>query len=81
MGAAHVSIGFVELQNGARLRRFDFAPADIDDAQARIEESVAQILMGRFEHLARLDALVCTECPALGNLCPVDGPAITRSAV
>lgn len=81
MGAAHISVGFVELQNGSKMRRFEFEPKDVGQASARIEESIAQITAGRFERLPRYDALVCAECPALGNLCPVDGPTITRNAV
>jgi len=81
MGATRIRVGFVELEKGARVHEFEFTSKDVTQAQERIERSVSQILQGTFEHLPRFDVLVCAECPALGNLCPVDGPATNRRAV
>lgn len=81
MGAQHVSIGFVELENEMALRRFEFSAPEVDLARERIEQSIERIVGGRFERLPRFDVLVCRECPALGNLCPVDDPTATRPAV
>lgn len=74
MGASDVRVVFVELENGSRMREFSFGPREIQDARTGIERTVASIVAGEYPHLAGYDALVCDECPALGNLCPISAP-------
>ena len=74
MGALSVEVCFVELENESRMLTFAFDSDEIVSARAGIETSITAILAGEFTHLARYDALVCAECPALGNLCPISAP-------
>ncbi|MDO8987853.1 MAG: PD-(D/E)XK nuclease family protein, partial [Coriobacteriia bacterium] len=74
MGAKIVEVGFVELERGSRVHAFEFDSAGVQEAVFGIQGTLAQIAQERFGHLDHYDGLVCAECPALGNLCPISAP-------
>jgi len=76
MGALTVEVSFVELENESRVRTFGFETLDTVSAKGAIEATIARIRAGEFGHLEGYDALVCAECAALGNLCPVSSPPL-----
>ncbi|MBU4557239.1 MAG: PD-(D/E)XK nuclease family protein, partial [Actinobacteria bacterium] len=74
MGSKIVEVGFVELERESRVHTFEFNEAGVKDAIVGIQETLTQIAQRRFGHLDHYDGLVCAECPALGNLCPISAP-------
>lgn len=74
MGADSVEVSLVELENASRVITFAFDSEEMARARRGIETSIAAILAGEFAHLDHYDPLVCAECPAMGNLCPISAP-------
>jgi len=75
MGARTVEVDFVELERESHVRTFAFEHSDAKAAKDAIEATIGRICAGEFGHLESYDALVCAECSALGNLCPINGPS------
>lgn len=74
MGAKIVEVSFVELERESRVHTFEFDVAGVTEAISGIRGTLDQIAQQRFGHLDQYDGLVCAECPALGNLCPISAP-------
>lgn len=78
-GAEAVEVVFTFVEHDVVLR-FDFKRSDL----GALRESIAGLL-GRIEsepigHLAEYDEEVCSDCPALGGMCPIRPPAWRTAA-
>ncbi len=76
-GADNVEVVFSFVEHGGVAITHVFArSADHDAIRAAIEARIDRIATERSSHLAHYDANVCSSCPALGGLCPIDAPPV-----
>jgi len=78
-GAEMVEVAFCFVEHDAVTVDYAFT-RDGDHRAIRddIEARIARITTGATAHLARYDANVCSSCPAVGGLCPIDAPPSRR---
>ena len=65
---------FFKPEAGANEKRFWYGRDELADLRSRIGGIISLIADGSFEPRASYDERTCRECPALGNLCPVQAP-------
>jgi len=76
-GAENVEVAFSFVEHGGATITHEFA-RNTDHAMIRgeIEARIERIATERSTHLDHYDANVCSSCPALGGLCPIDAPPV-----
>lgn len=76
-GAQNVEVAFSFVEHDGVTISHEFTSGvDHGEIRASIEARIAQISTERSTHLAHYDANVCSSCPALGGLCPIDAPPV-----
>ena len=73
-GATAVSVSFVFVDHDAYTLAFEFDARDAGRIAAEIEARLELIRDGAFPHLEAFEAAACSDCPALGGICPIDFP-------
>ncbi len=76
-GAENVEVAFSFVEHGGVTITHAFArSADHARIRGEIEARIERIATERSTHLDHYDANVCSSCPALGGLCPIDAPPV-----
>jgi len=76
-GAENVEVAFSFVEHGGVTITHTFARcADHARIRGEIEARIERIATERSTHLDHYDANVCSSCPALGGLCPIDAPPV-----
>jgi len=74
-GAEKVEVAFCFVEHGDAVISHEYdRSADHAAIRAEIESRIDRIAAEPSTHLTHYDANVCSSCPALGGLCPIDPP-------